>query len=134
LNGPAPLAVVENTAPSPTHRARLANAVAVVFENTVRFAQLVTLLQGPDTSTQYLPAEAAEAFDNVNWLFVWPSNTSPSFAHRKLNGPVPEGCVAKVAVPPGQTEIFASGVVLTLVITVTVCAQVLCKGPRTIAT
>jgi hypothetical protein len=66
LKGPAPLAVVANTAPSPTHRVKLANAVAVVFENTVSVAQLVTALQGPETSTQYLPAEPADTFDNVN--------------------------------------------------------------------
>ena len=129
VNGPVPLAVVENTAPSPTHRLGFASAVAVVFELIVSVAQLVTVLHGPLTSTQYNPPCEGLTFDNTNWLFVSPGKTVSPLRHKNANGPVPLGTVLNAAVPPGQAAVFASGVVLVLVNTVTAREQVLCSGP-----
>ena len=106
----------------------------MVFEKTVSAAQFVTVLQEPDTSTQYLPPKLEVTSGKISCPFVCPSRTSPSFSQRKLNGPVPEGWVAKVAVPPGHIEVFASGVVVTFVRTVIERVQVLCNGPSAIAT
>ena len=51
-NGPVPEATVEKVAESPGHLTRLVNAVAAVLVLTVSAAELVTLLQLPETSTE----------------------------------------------------------------------------------
>ena len=48
----------------------------------------------------------------------------PSFSHTKLNGPVPEGVVLKVAVEPGQLLRLVKAVAVTLVSTVKIALLV----------
>ena len=52
VNGPVPEATVEKVAESPGHLTRLINGVAAVLELIVSAAELVTLLQLPEISTE----------------------------------------------------------------------------------
>jgi hypothetical protein len=52
LNGPVPVGVVANVAAVPGQLVRLVNEVADVFVLTVSVAELVTLLQIPETMTE----------------------------------------------------------------------------------
>jgi len=57
LNGPVPEGAPEqNVAEEPGQTDTFVGPVAVVFVKTVKVAQLVTLLQKPETFTQYCPA------------------------------------------------------------------------------
>ena len=57
-------------------------------------------------------------------LVVWPLKMLPSLRQTKLNGPVPEGVVLKVAVVPGQLVKLVKEVAVTLVRTVKVALLV----------
>ena len=66
-------------------------------------------------------------------LVVWPLKMLPSLRQTKLNGPVPEGVVLKVAVVPGQLVRLVNDVALTLVSTVRVALLVTLRhAPLTI--
>ena len=64
--------------------------------------------------------------DKINELLLCPASTAPFFRHTKLNGPVPETTVLKLAVVPAQLLKLVSAVDVTLVLlTVTVNVHVL---------
>ena len=64
--------------------------------------------------------------DKINERLFSPASTAPFFRHTKLNGPVPETTVLKLAVVPAHLVKLVSGVAVTLLLlTVTVNAHVL---------
>ena len=85
------------------------NRSALVGSFRTRFAEFVTLLHKPVTLTEYNPALAIEILESVSEELVAPVIIAPSFAHSKLNGPVPCAAVLKVVIVPGQFVTEAKG-------------------------
>src|SRR5207248_8414412 len=86
---------------------------------TVTVAQLVTKLQGPATSTQYMPASASETEPRFSELLIWFAMSWWFLRHTYVNGPGPEVSVWNVALSPTQRIISTNAVlIVTLVCTV----------------
>ena len=65
------------------------SASALVGSFRTRLAEFVTLLHKPVTLTEYNPALPIEILESVREELVAPVIMAPSFAHWKMNGPVP---------------------------------------------
>jgi hypothetical protein len=133
VNGPVPLGVVENETLSPGQLVWLVSKVADVFVLMVSVAELVTLLQLPETITEYIPALVGTTETRFKVALVSPLSVIPSLRQTKVNDPVPLGVVEKETLSPGQLVKLVNKVADVFVLMVSVAELVtLLQLPETI--
>ena len=73
------------------------NGLAVISGSTIKFAELVTVLHGPLTSTEYIPELLVFKLCKYKMFDVAFGMISPALFQTNENGPAPLGVVANVA-------------------------------------